>query len=159
MAFSTRSKRPFEQSIRADSSISPVSKPQKRHRSGSAPSDSAPSSPTFTPHQPTSTPRQRSQYRPYMTARQKADDILEYMRDRYRWGIKDLIRSLTCDPPIENSKKQAGYSKEDRTGKIIEAIWSHTEVLKELEDNTAFPCINTYKKELFALKETCFFNK
>ena len=146
MAYITRSKRSFEQSIRADSSITPASRPQKRRRSGSAPL-----SPTSTPYQPASTPCQRSQPKPYWTARQKADDILEYMRDRYRWGIKDLIRSLACDP-LENSQRNTGNnSEEERTGKIIEAIWGHTEVLYEFEKHTTFPGLSTYKRELEAL--------
>lgn len=91
-----------------------------------------------------------------MTSRQKADDVLKYMRDRHRWTIKDLIRSLACDPP-EKSKNRGGRSKEERTNKVIEAIWGQTEVLKELEKNVSFPCVRTYKKELKALETTPFF--
>ena len=98
MAFSTRSKRPFEQSIRADYLNTPAPRPQKRRRSGSA----SPS-PTSTPQQPTSTPCRRPQRRTYMSSRQKADDILKYMHDQHRWGVKDLIKSFACDSP-EDSK-------------------------------------------------------
>ena len=153
MAYNTRSKRSFEQSVRADCSNMPASRPQKRRRSGSAPS-----SPTFTPQQPTSNPCRPSEYKERMTAREKADDIIEYIRDRYRWNIKGLIRSLACNPP-ENSKIRTGYSKEDRIERVIEAIWGHTEVLTEFEKHNTFPGLSTYKRELAALKNTTLFNK
>ena len=70
-----------------------------------------------------------------------------------------MIRNLVCDP-LENSQKRTGNnSKEERTGKIIEVIWNHTEVLNELEKHTTFPGLSTYRRELASLENTTLFNK
>src|SRR2546430_838930 len=78
--------------------------------------------------------RSRGTYNTRLTSRQKADKILRWMHQEYRWTIKDLIRSMVFDAP-ECLYEPTAHA---RSGKLIEAIWGETDILQKLQEHPSF---------------------
>ena len=99
----------------------------------------------------------RGTYNTRLTSRQKADKILRWMHQEYRWTIKDLIRSMVFDDP----ERLYDPTAHARSGKLIEAIWGETDILQKLQEHPSFqkmpeqaPPLNIYCGELTALEVT-----
>src|SRR5436305_4367362 len=79
---------------------------------------------------PLRAPRSRGFYKPRMTQREKLDSIRKYMRDNYRWGIREFLHAYVT----EVEEEQLNDSVQIRIRKLTEAIFDHQEVLNMVKD-------------------------
>src|SRR5271169_4579768 len=73
----------------------------------------------------------RGSYKSRSTQWKKMDSICKFMRDNYRWGVKEFLHAYVT----EEEEEATCDSVKIRTRKLNEAIFDQKEVLKVVKDN------------------------
>lgn len=82
------------------------------------------------------------------------DSVCKFMRDNYRWSIKEFLHAYVT----EIAEEQSSDSIQTRVKKLNEAIFDQNEVLKVVEDNwkslhdTGFISLDQIREEIDTLK-------